>query len=46
LHELGIVEKDLPFLASLVSGNGTHVIGCCPQSLEMKDVEALYRLCF
>lgn len=46
LRELGIVEKDLPFLASLVSGNGTHVIGCCPQSLETKDVEALYRLCF
>jgi alcohol dehydrogenase YqhD (iron-dependent ADH family) len=44
LKEVGIVEKDIPLLASLVSGNGTHVIGCCPQSLENKDIEALYRL--
>ena len=45
LKEVGITENDLPELADLVSGNGTHVIGCCPQSLEKQDVLGVYRLC-
>lgn len=45
LHEVGIEEVDLPKLARLASGNGTHVIGCCPQSLNEQDIEAVYRLC-
>ena len=45
LHEVGIEEADLPKLARLASGNGTHVIGCCPQSLNEQDIEAVYRLC-
>jgi alcohol dehydrogenase YqhD (iron-dependent ADH family) len=45
LREVGITENDLPKLADLVSGNGTHVIGCCPQSLEKQDILGVYRLC-
>ncbi len=45
LHEVGIIESDLPRLADLASGNGTRVIGCCPQSLNKQDIEAVYRLC-
>jgi alcohol dehydrogenase len=45
LKEVGINEIDLPKIANLVSGNGTHVIGCCPQSLDKQDIEAVYRLC-
>jgi len=45
LEEFGVTKSDLPKLASLVSGNGTHVIGCCPQSLDKQDVEAVYALC-
>jgi alcohol dehydrogenase len=45
LREVGITEQDLPELAGLASGNGTHVIGCCPQSLDEHDIEAVYRLC-
>ena len=45
LREVGIEEADLPELARLASGNGTHVIGCCPQSLNEQDIEAVYRLC-
>jgi len=45
LREVGITENDLLPLADLVSGNGTHVIGCCPQSLEKQDILGVYRLC-
>ncbi|MCR4562802.1 MAG: iron-containing alcohol dehydrogenase [Bacilli bacterium] len=45
LSEFGITESDLPILADLATGNGTRVIGRCPQSLDKKDVEAIYRLC-
>jgi alcohol dehydrogenase YqhD (iron-dependent ADH family) len=45
LREVGITKSDLPILANLASGNGTHVIGCCPQSLNQQDIEAVYRLC-
>jgi alcohol dehydrogenase YqhD (iron-dependent ADH family) len=45
LTDVGIEEADLPKLARLASGNGTHVIGCCPQSLNEQDIEAVYRLC-
>jgi alcohol dehydrogenase YqhD (iron-dependent ADH family) len=45
LKEVGIQESNLPELARLASGNGTHVIGCCPQSLNERDIEAVYRLC-
>lgn len=45
LKELGVKESDLPELARLASGNGAHVIGYCPQSLNEKDIEAVYRLC-
>jgi len=45
LREVGITELDLPRLADLASGNGTRVVGCCPQSLNKQDIEAVYRLC-
>jgi alcohol dehydrogenase YqhD (iron-dependent ADH family) len=45
LKEVGINEIDLPKLAGLASGNGTRVVGCCPQSLSEQDIEAVYRLC-
>ncbi len=45
LKEVGIEISDLPELARLASGNGTHVIGCCPQSLNEQDIEAIYRSC-
>lgn len=41
-EEVGLGKKDLPNLVNLASGNGTHVIGCYPQSLEAKDIEAIY----
>ena len=40
--EVGIIEEDLPNLVALATGNGTRVIGCYPQSLEKKDVEAIF----
>ena len=40
--EIGLTKDDLPNLVNLASGNGTHVIGCYPQSLEAKDIEAIY----
>jgi alcohol dehydrogenase YqhD (iron-dependent ADH family) len=45
LREVGITDIDLPKLAALASGNGTRVVGCCPQSLNEQDIEAIYRLC-
>jgi alcohol dehydrogenase len=45
LQEFGLTEKDIPILANLASGNGTHVIGCCPRSLERQDMEAIYSMC-
>ena len=45
LRDVGIEEADLPKLARLASGNGTHVIGCCPRSLNEQDIEAVYRFC-
>lgn len=45
LSEVGITLTDLPKLAGLASGNGTRVIGCCPQSLNEQDIETVYRLC-
>ena len=45
LRELGLNENDLPELVALASGNGTRAIGLYPQSLEAKDIEAIYRLC-
>jgi alcohol dehydrogenase class IV len=45
LGELGVTSKDLPSIVKLASGNGTRVIGNYPQSLEAKDMEAIYRLC-
>lgn len=45
LPSVGVFEKDIPSLANLASGNGTHVIGSCPQSLNKQDIEAVYRLC-
>jgi len=41
-EEVGLTSKDLPNLVRLASGNGTRVIGCYPQSLEAKDIEAIY----
>ncbi len=45
LREVGIQASDIPALAQSASGNGTHVIGFCPQSLNEQDIEAIYRLC-
>lgn len=44
LSEVGISESDIPSLASLATGNGTRLIGCCHQSLGMKDVENILGL--
>ena len=44
LSEVGINESDIPSLASLATGNGTRLIGCCHQSLGMKDVENILGL--
>jgi alcohol dehydrogenase YqhD (iron-dependent ADH family) len=40
--EVGLTKRDLPNLVNLASGNGTRVIGCYPQSLDAKDIEAIY----
>jgi alcohol dehydrogenase YqhD (iron-dependent ADH family) len=45
LKEVGISASDLPVLANLATGNGTRVVGCCPQPLDKKAVEAVYALC-
>ncbi len=43
LEEVGLSEKDIPALVKLASGNGTRVIGSCPQSLDQADVENIFR---
>jgi alcohol dehydrogenase len=45
LKEVGISAQDLPVLANLATGNGTRAVGCCPQPLDKKAVEAIYALC-
>lgn len=45
LRSVGLAETDLPALVALASGNGTRVIGRCPQSLSQEDIVAVYRLC-
>lgn len=42
LNEVGIRKEDIPNLVALASGNGTRVVGCYPQPLEAKDMEAIY----
>jgi len=44
LSEVGLGKEDIPFLASLTTGNGTRMIGCCHQSLGKQDVEAILTL--
>lgn len=41
LKEVGLGKSDIPALANLATGNGTRVIGCCHQSLDVNDVEAI-----
>ena len=41
LADVGLGEKDIPSLAALATGNNTRMIGCCHQSLNMGDVEAI-----
>lgn len=41
LTEVGLGEKDIPSLAALATGNNTRMIGCCHQSLNMEDVQAI-----
>ena len=41
LADVGLGEKDIPSLAALATGNGTRLIGCCHQSLNMEDVKAI-----
>ena len=41
LSEVGLGEKDIPSLAALATGNNTRMIGCCHQSLNMEDVQAI-----
>ena len=40
--EVGLTKEDIPSLVSLVSGNGTRVIGCYPQSLDKHDLEEIF----
>ncbi|MCR5490969.1 MAG: iron-containing alcohol dehydrogenase [Bacilli bacterium] len=42
-EEVGLSEKDIPALVKLASGNGTRVIGGCPQSLNQADMEKIFR---
>ena len=41
-EEVGLSEKDIPALVKLASGNGTRVIGGCPQSLDAADMEKIF----
>ena len=41
--QVGLTEKDIPALVKIASGNGTRVIGGCPQSLDAEDIERIYR---
>ena len=40
--DVGLNKSDIPSLVSLVSGNGTRVIGCCHQSLRAEDIEKIF----
>ena len=40
--DVGLSKSDIPSLVSLVSGNGTRVIGCCHQSLRAEDIEKIF----
>ena len=44
LKEVGLGAEDIPSLASLATGNGTRMIGCCHQSLGKQDVENILGL--
>lgn len=44
LQDVGLGAEDIPSLASLATGNGTRMIGCCHQSLGKQDVEAILTL--
>ena len=41
-REVGLTKKDIPALVNLISGNGTRVIGCYPQSLNKQDLEEIF----
>lgn len=41
LADVGLGEKDIPSLAAIATGNNTRLIGCCRQSLNAEDVEAI-----
>lgn len=41
-QEVGLGASDIAALVNLASGNGTRVIGCCHQSLNAQDIEAIY----
>ena len=42
-RQVGLTEKDIPSLVRIASGNGTRLIGGCPQSLGAEDIEKIYR---
>lgn len=43
LNELGLSEKDIPNLVKIATGNGTRVVGLCPEPLNVTAVEEIYR---
>ncbi|MCQ2741891.1 MAG: iron-containing alcohol dehydrogenase [Bacilli bacterium] len=42
LNDVGLGKEDIDALVSIASGNGTRVIGRYPQSLDKKDVQAIF----
>jgi alcohol dehydrogenase YqhD (iron-dependent ADH family) len=45
LEGLGLQPEDLPKIILLASGNGTRVIGCYPQPLDVKGISEVYSAC-
>lgn len=45
LNELGLSEADIPSLVKIATGNGTRVVGLCPEPLNEKAVDEIYRNC-
>lgn len=45
LNELGLSEADIPNLVKIATGNGTRVVGLCPEPLNEKAVDEIYHNC-
>lgn len=45
LNELALSEADIPSLVKIATGNGTRVVGLCPEPLDEKAVNEIYHNC-